>query len=282
MHTKNILTTLFVICTLQLLAQRPQNELSFVYGGGGMFVLSGLQGMSAGGLNISAGGGFTTFFSPNFGVHVGTKIGFNRLGIEVERLEKITHGLMDINQHLFDLHSTLLGYTETQNAWFFSIPVMFQVQQNTHFFTGNRHGLYAKMGLNLHVLHSTRYTSNIAELRNAGYYPQFGNWVTTQEFAGFGTFNDRASRGDFRLGLVAKLAMEVGMKWRVSDGVFLYSGLFVNYGLNDPAQNQRKGFGDNISSSEDLTNLATLLGFTDRLNPITAGITLRLAFARQN
>jgi hypothetical protein len=272
---------LFLISTLQLSAQRPKNEFSFIYGGGGMFAQSELQGMSAGGFSMNAGGGFATFFNQHLGVHVGAKLGIRRFEINVDKFENITRELADVEGHFFELHSTLFNYTESQAAWFFSVPVMLQFQQNTScFFTGNKHGFYAKGGINMLFLNSTTYSANIAELHNAGFYPQFGNWLTTQKFAGFGTFNDRVANGSFNLGFCAMLAFEMGMKWRVSDCIFLYTGAFFNYGLNDPARNQRKPFSDNIIATDDLTNFTSLLTFTDKINPITAGLTLRLAFIR--
>ena len=67
---------------------------------------------------------------------------------------------------------------------------------------------------------------------------------------------------------------------RVGNGVFLYTGAYLDYFLNDPAKNQRKPFANYIEP-EYLTNLA-LLAFADNINIMSAGVKLRLAFFRSD
>jgi hypothetical protein len=274
--TLTYLTLFFAI--VNLLAQRPSNEFS-IYGGGGFSTLlfsPSLKGASSKGFGGDAGIGFTTFFNPQIGIHFGAGFGFNNVEVSVDNLKTVTPGLVDANDYLFDKHTTLSDYNESKKLTFVSIPIMLQFQQNL----GTTHAFYAMGGTKISFQHQTEYKSSVATLSNAAYYPELNNWSATQTFANLGTFNGNSTDGNFKIELFVKLALEIGMKWRIGNNTFLYTGAYLDYGLNDYAKNQRKPLGEYITPQQ-LTDL-TLLSFTDKINLTTAGIKLRLAFSRSS
>ena len=267
--TARLLCIVFAMASLQLLAQKPANEFQ-IYGGGGL-PISLPKGTSAKGFGADAGIGFTAFIAQQIGIHIGAGYGLSNVDINADNLKTVTHGLIDANNYPFDLHTTLSDYKETQKSTFFSVPVMLQFQPNSQ-------GFYAMGGAKIFVRYQTDFEPSIATLNNAAYYPEFDNWATTQMFAGLGTFPGNTTNGNSNLGVFTMLTLEMGMKWQLTERVFLYTGAYIDYGLGDPLKDLRKPVGDYIAP-ENLINLAPL-AYADNINPVMVGVKLRLAFAR--
>jgi hypothetical protein len=73
------------------------------------------------------------------------------------------------------------------------------------------------------------------------------------------------------------LSFEAGLKWRFGNKVFLYTGAYFDFGLNDPIKNERAPY-QYFNSVEKLSELK-LLQFTNKVNLMTVGLKLRWAFA---
>jgi len=290
-----LILVLFALSFLHLSAQKTSHEFS-IYGGGGFsfFAYSpSLRSASSGGFSGDAGVGFTGFVSPQVGFHVGVGFGTYNIKAKVGTLKTITSGLEQILSNggllLFDLHTTLSGYRETQKATFLSIPVMLQFQtkqkQEWIWKRSEMKGFYAMGGVKVNILLKNEYEAQVETLNNLAYYPEADNWSGTQTFAGLGTFDGNSANGNLKLGVHVVFAFEAGMKWRISRNLFLYTGAFFDCGLNDLAKNSRVALTDYtytqyltyINTSTDSKYL-TLLEFTDRINLMTVGIKLRLAF----
>jgi len=276
-----LLTVLFTMWGTQILAQisfsaptqRPFNEFS-IYGRAGIPLLLQKDASSTG-FEGAVGAGFTTFVSQRLGFHFGVGFGFKNVRTHVDYLETSTFGLIDANGFLFDKHTTLSGYIETKQNFFFEIPLMLQFQTGLQ---ERRFGFYAKGGAKIQFLHQTSYSSRIETLTNLAYYPELGNWSATQTFANLGDFDGNSTSGNFNLDLFTRLVFEAGIKWRIRENRFVYTGMFINHNLRDFAQNHRMPLGE-FTAPEHLTNFS-LLNFSDQINFTTIGVQLRLAFAR--
>jgi len=297
MLKKKLILVLFVFSCLHLSAQKTPHEFS-IYGGGGFsfFAYSPplLRNVSSGGFSGDAGVGFTGFVSPQVGFHIGAGFGMYNVKAKIGNLKAITPGLIDEANYnyLFDLHTTLSGYTETHKAIFMSVPVMLQFQtkqkQEWIWKRSEMKGFYAIGGVKVNLLLKNEYEAQFATLTNLAYYPELDNWHGTQTFAGLGVFDGSSAGGDLKLGVHVVFAFESGMKWRIGKNLFLYTGAFFDCGLNDPTKDSREPLSDYtyakyltyINPLTDLNDLKgfTLLKFSDKINLMTAGIKLRLAF----
>ena len=270
---RTIITILFAMICLQMSAQKPATEFLISGGGGVPIVMS--KGASVTGFGANAGLGFMAFFSQQIGFHLGAEFGMNKINLKVDSLKTLTSGLIDANNYVFDLHTKLSDYNEIKQTTFLSIPIMLLFQSNP-----TTHSFYAMGGVKILFQHQTNYESSVAMLSNAAYYSEFDNWAATQKFANLGTFKGNTTTGNFNLNLFTKLAFETGMKWKIGNNAFLYTGAFLDYNLNDPARHQRQPL-ENYILPEQLSNFK-LLTFSDRINLMTAGIKLRLAFSRSS
>jgi hypothetical protein len=264
-----------------VLAQKPPNEFS-VYCGGGVPVLLS-NGASASGFSGDAGVDFIAFVGQQVAVHVGVGLGLSNVAIKAENLKTLTPDLMnDSSGYHYDLHTTLSDYSEAQKTTFLSVPLMLHFQSKSgaqSYYARSAHAFYAMGGVKLHFLYQTEYKVSVAAMNNIAYYPELDNSAGTQAFENYGPFEGNNAAGHFKLGLFTELALEAGMKWGISESIFLYTGAYLSYGLSDPAKNQRKPLGD-YTAEKHLTDLA-LLKFVDKINLMTAGVKLRLAFAQQ-
>jgi hypothetical protein len=138
-------------------------------------------------------------------------------------------------------------------------------------------GFYAMLGVKLNILLSNTYESKVTTFYNVAHNLDQDNWADTQEFAGLGRFKGKSSNGDFGF-VQALFSFEAGMKWRIADNMYLYTGAFLDYGLNDPSKNNREPI-DEYISPKSLEDLA-LLNFSSDTHLMTIGIKLRLAFIK--
>ena len=277
---KNILITILTLTSLQLSANRPQTELQ-IYGSAGIPITSQIR-LSTSNFDGSAGVGITAFITRNIGIHLGAGVGTMRREKKIDHLETITYGLIDANNYTFDLYSTFSEYCENLCiARYFAIPLML------HFESGAP-GFYTKAGAKIFLPmgnNRVNYDVSVATLQNAGYYPELDNWARTQRFAGFGTFSDNQASNDFAFQFSTALALEVGWKWRIRQNMFLYTGLFLDYCLNDFTKDYRQTPSD-FSLPENLTSTSMInLGLfqhAEKMPPATVGIKLCLAFTRSD
>jgi hypothetical protein len=243
---KIALIAFFAMLNLQLLAQkRPASEFS-LFGGMGMPV-SIQNDVSKNGLYGDAGIGVTVFFGQQTGIHIGLGLGLNDEKTKIDNLKTTTNGLIDAD----------IFYNETQKSTFVTLPVMFLFKKKlghiSDFYAKTTHYFYAMGGTKILMRYQTNYESSVGALNNLA---------------------ANAATGYFEPGMLMLLAFETGVKLEISKNTFLYAGAFVDYGLNDPAKNQRKPVDNNF-----VTGQLTLLTYSDKIHPTTVGIKLRLAFS---
>jgi len=279
-----IIIVVTVISNLYLLAQSYTNEIS-VHGSGGfsplLYKLS--SGESSGGLGGDFGAGYTYFFPSidkvgltgtihrmQFGLYGGVGLGVYTAKAKLNgvTLDPAT-GLIDNENHLFDMYTYFSGYQENQNMIFLNIPVMAMYQIDKIYFFG---------GIKTAIPVLCKYKTTDAKFTNMGYYPEFDNWAKTQTFAGFGDF-DRSSKGDVKLGITMMLSLETYMKLIISRSYSLYYGLYFDFGLNNSLKEEKKFVNYYPNNAENFTTNSVLSTSTESARIMAAGIKIRLAMS---
>ena len=276
---------LFAILSMNVSAQITQNKgpnETSVHIGGGLSSIHHQPGFFNG-YAVDFGIGYTYYIHPNWGIFFGLGQGIYNTRKKFN-LDVLTPSLIDKNGYLFDLY-TNLDYREAFQMMFLNIPVMIQYQtkqkNQSQSKKQNRYeGFYAMGGVKAAISIKDKYESKITTITNTAYYPDMNNWAATQKFAGLGTFNDE-SNSDGNLNLVSpsiRFALEAGVKWRLNNDFLLYIGAYCDLGLNHTFKNSRPSF-RNYIAIDHLTDF-TLLTFPEKIDMITAGIIVRLAFSR--
>jgi len=271
---------LFNINSLQVFAQRNPSEIS-VFGGGGLSFFCyqvPLDKVSSIGYHFDIGAGFTGFVSQMCGFHVGAGLGMFNAKSNMRELQNLLPGKTDSNGFPFDLHTSLLDYSETHKTMFLTVPLMFQFQTKQNQMRGGGKSFYAMTGVKLLILFNTRCDVRINTLFNAAYYPEFDNWAATQTFAGLGEFEGKKSKEEFGVKLLPMFTLETGIKWYLKEGLLLYTGVYFDCGLNDYTKTNRKSASEYNFTEPSLS----LLAFYKKSNIMDVGIKLRLAFYKSH
>ncbi|MCL1849827.1 MAG: hypothetical protein FWF70_00190 [Bacteroidetes bacterium] len=298
----NLCVILFAISSLPLLAQRVQkapHEFS-VYADGGISTYCfqpstkgvlfaefrstnkpGFKINSSVGFSSELGFGFTGFLSRQVGIHTG--VGFGMLNVKSKaNLYSITPSYTGTG-YPCDLHIKLMGYTEIHRTMFVTIPVMLQFQtrqkQYWNLSKSQKAGFYAQGGVKLHFLFNNKYAAGVDTLFRAAYFPELDNWAATQKFAGLGKMDGNKTDGSLDFGTMALFACEAGVKWRIDNNIFVYTGVFFDCALNDPLKKDNRKSYESYINLQDFEEL-TLLKFSERINLMVVGIRIRAAFTK--
>ena len=281
---------LFLICfalsSFHGMAQRAPAEFS-LYAAGGVSTYCfqpAPKKSSSVGFSSDFGIGFTGFFSRQMGIHVGVGFGLFNVKSKVANLKTFTPNLYENSSNLlFDLHSTLSGYTEIHKSLFLNIPLMlqFQTQQKQYWSwkQSPKPNFYAMGGIKVLFMVDNKYEASVRSLTNEAYFPELKNWAATQKFIGFGEFeNGYYNSKKMEFGVMAMFALEMGVKWWLGNKVCIYSGAFFDCALNDPIKDNRKDY-KNYIYEENLKDLS-ILKVANKANFMVAGIKLRVAFSK--
>ncbi|GHU82508.1 hypothetical protein FACS189415_3070 [Bacteroidia bacterium] len=173
--------------------------------------------------------GYTYFFSPQWGITTGLDLGYYNAKIDVNKMDldyliPTPQGLTD-NFHLYASYS---NYTENQKASFLQLPVMLQMQTPVQ-----RNFFYIAAGLKFGFALSGTYDSSAETLKTVGYSNYTGQYYEDMPKYGFDTYKNIKASGDLNFDMAYLLALETGMKWTLSGKTSLYTGVFLDYGLNN-------------------------------------------------
>jgi hypothetical protein len=274
---KKIIITLFAAMSSLFATAQTTNEFS-IAGGGGLSTFN--YKLSSGKSNLGFGGefglGYTCIFVKTVGIHVGANIALYNSNANLDGVKVVTANLTDSENDSFNLHTTLNKYEETQNAMFLNIPIMAQFQ------TGLNHKFYAMGGLKIGIPLSCKYKTTDATITNEAYYPGFNNWLTNQEFAGYGKFENVSSEGEPEYSISAALALETGMKWNIGKLLAVYTGVYFDYGLNNIAKNNQSFVNYTYTDSEPakFTANSALASAADKVSVMAIGVKVRLALMK--
>jgi len=281
---KRIIVVLFLgLNFLNVFAQKTSKEFS-VYGGGG-FAGYAFQPMVKKSLSLGYSGevgvGITGLFGDHWGIYTGTGIGIFNVTNNIKNI-LIKNGQEDCEGYHFELNTTLNEYKENHKSIYVNIPLMlyFQTKMNSSLlWKKNRSvGFYAMAGAKVLFLINNNYSSEFESLTNAAYYPEFDNWIHTESSLGLGVFNGNSASGNLNFDILAMVALETGLKYRIAKSVYLSAGVYFDCGLHDYTKKSRIDYNE-FSNQEQLNNI-TLFAFTNRIHLMMVGITLRLSFMK--
>ena len=286
MKILKFLVILFILKIPVLSAQQPIHEFS-IYGGGGLSTLRyslSLGDRSGGGLGTDFGMGYTVFvekdwltkaekiYNEKWGFHTGIEFASYNAKARINDAKITTKDLVDSDGDAFDLYTELSGYSENQKVILMNIPVMavFQIQK-----------FYVMGGFKLGIPPVHKYRSKNIVFVNEANYDQWYNWAKTQTFAGYGTFSDKSSKGNFKLGMSVIFAFEAGMNWRIGEKFSIYTGAYFDYGLNNIAKDKSLPFIQyNFRNPENFSTNSVLSSYTDKIKVMAAGIKVRFAMEK--
>jgi outer membrane protein OmpA-like peptidoglycan-associated protein len=252
-------------------------------GGGGLSTLNYSLTSPASakkGLGGEVGAGYTLFFNPHWGVGTGAGVSFFNAKADAAGLQSLAPNLTNEYGDRYELRTTLDRFSEKQNATFVNIPLFLRYVHGS--------GFYAQAGAKFYIPVAGTYSVSDAAITNKGYFPDFGTEVSGPAFSGFGTFSGYHTEDDLKLKTAVAASVEAGWQWRLSGNLSLYTGIYLDYGLNDVRKETGNTFViPNVATPEDFSTSSLLASqdtqgkdFSGKASPLAAGITVRLAFGK--
>ena len=268
----------------QYSSRRQQHEL-LLYGGGGLTSLKYNVniGKQINGFSGHAGFGYGFFFSREWGLRTGIEFSLYRASFTLDNTS-LNYMAIDIENSPFEFRCKMDNYKEKQYLIMLQIPIMLQFQK------GTRHQFYAAAGGKLGIPLSVKYNSSKTTIYNSGYYDWEDYEYTTQQFMGFGKFSGREDKLNFKT-IAILVSAETGVKWTMGEGYKLYTGIYVDYGLNNMVNQPATPlpFLDyNAAHPADFTVNSIVESqyaqndefktFTNKIVPLAVGVKLTLGF----
>lgn len=285
-----------LLCISSLMAQEEQKQFQkheFSVGlMGGVHTLDydlslGKQSKPfSGGIGV----GYIYFLKKNMGLATGLDLAFYNSKVKLDELKGTQEAFDQYEPGNFDFHYTLRNYEEKQHALFINIPIMLHYQ----FTDGENVKFYAAGGGKIGLPISGKYKSEGADLNAWGYYSKTDVTLTSQTFRGFGDFVTRKQDNALKYKMAFSLALEVGAKWSLPSDLSLYTGVYVDYGLNDiQKKDKQKGqqlvmYNEMNPESHIFNGIANssysqdgqMRTMVDKINLLAYGLKVRLAFGK--
>lgn len=285
MRKTKYIALIIIFCSFYVVLKGQNKHEISVYGTGGLSALKydAITGDQKTGMGSSFGVGYSYFLSDKLAVTSGAEIALYNSKMNFDNLYN-NYITKDYQEESFELRSTITDYDEKQNAMYINIPLMLQFQ------TGNKNKFYVAAGGKIGFSMDGRYKSSGATIKNTGYYEEEDYEYTTQEFLGFGTFASRKVDEEVKFKMVYMLSAEAGIKWTLKDDLFLYTGAYVDYGLNNiqkeiseqpfiayNPENPRDFFINSVLSSQSMQDNKPE-AFVDKVSLMAVGVKIRLSF----
>lgn len=278
-----LVSTMGLFFCTTLIGQNKQ-EVS-VYGSGGLSTLKYKTdvGKQENGSGSQFGLDYTYFFSDKLGFSSGLEIALYNAKMKIDEFSD-KYMVKDIDEDDFEFRTKVNNYEEKQNTAYLNIPLMLRFQ------TGNKNKLYAAAGVKVGFPVGGNYKVNSSTIKNSGYYAEEDYEYTTQEFMGFGIFTDRTISNEIKFKIAFLISTELGLKWKLKEGLYLYTGAYIDYGLNDilnEEKDKRLVEYNTLSPRDFIVNSAMVSQrlkedkqktIIDKISPMAVGIRIRLAF----
>ena len=257
------------------------------------------------GLGGTFGMGYTFYFHKNWGIHTGLEIALYNTTYHLKKLkdmytrfgfDDLTPGWTGENE-IIDYHTELSNYTERQQLYNLSIPLMLQFQVP---FYNEKHLFYALAGTKISTPIQNTYQSN------ATLYTWYYDYKTNQEFrpdpTNYGLpyledlgcfynfpYSTGQQKNTFKIAGLA--TAEMGVKWELNSKLSLYTGVYVDYGFTNMSKHSGKRFfefdaenaemiSNSILTSQYAHNGNPVANFTDKISPLAFGIKIRVGINR--
>ncbi len=263
--------------SLSLKAQHV-HEFSVNAGGGlSTIIYKAPSGKSTSGWGPEAGLGYHYFFSPKWGLGTGVNIAIYNSKVTMDSYSQRV-ALVSNAGNPFDFAYSYTNYEESSSAMMITIPLMAQFQSPV----SEKITFYAAAGGKFGLPISAKY--DVSGTLNTSAYFSGSNVVYYGDLPskGFGTYTVDENDKDWDLGSAIMLSLETGAKWRINEQMSIYTGIYMDYGLNDIKKSGNLvDYNPSAKEYPQGFNSSSLSSVSDKVSPLAIGLKLRLSFGCQ-
>lgn len=244
----------------------------------GVEVNGGMQGLHYDQGKLKPGGSLGLNYTFPLGAHfsllTGIQAGYYNAKASVKDGTQFSSYAVDDQGSAFQYKVTATGYKETQHFLAAGIPVMIQyhTEGNTQW--------YIAAGGKVLVPFSGETKASAQQLVLTGYYPDVNVELKDLPQHGFGTVNNWQSKTNNDLKLAATASLATGFRFELSEKLHLYTGLFVDYGVNDLRKDATPSTSIVAYSPTSISNVqgTGMMPMSEHAKLLAYGIQVRLGF----
>lgn len=244
----------------------------------GVELNGGLQGLHYDQGKLKPGGSlglnYTFPLGNHFGLLTGIQAGFYNAKASVKDGATLTSNTVDDQGSAFEYRVTPTGYKETQHFLAAGIPVMIQ------YHTEGKTQWYIDAGGKVLVPFHGETKASAQQLVLTGYYPDVNVELKDLPQHGFGTVNNWQSKSTNDLKLTATASLATGFRFELSEKLHLYTGVFVDYGINDMKKDATQATSIVAYSPTSISNVqgTGVMAMSENAKLLAYGIQVRLGF----
>jgi len=223
------------------------------------------------------GVGYTYFIDNHFGIVTGVEVGIYRNNSILDD-QLFTSNEVDSENDAFEYRIKTKGYEEQSHFYAASIPLMFQYR------TAGKTQFYINGGGRIYLPFSQKTKITAKDLIMSGYYADMNVVYEDMSNFGFGTLKNWKGETEPKLDIGFGLSGEMGLSFNFSDRVRLYTGVYMDYGLNEMRKTNLRlekpliNYNDKGYNKNDANGILEASKSLDKVNLLGYGIQLRLGF----
>jgi hypothetical protein len=224
------------------------------------------------------GYGYTFNFSDRIGIAVGMEIGFySNDAVCTNISDEYEYGIPGERDH-FILSYSMDRYEEVQNVTLMSVPIMLQFKTpigrtSSHF--------YFSGGLKFGFPSNIKATVLPGTISASGYYSfEQVEYHTNLPEYGFADKPFDTKVFSFDLEYSTILALETGIRFSLGSNASIYTGAFLDYGLNNMSPMERKPLIEYRTDAPSTFRHSSILNssMADKVNIFGVGLKVRISF----
>ena len=284
MKKMKVILAAFLFCALA--SAENKHEFS-IYFGGGLSTLNynteidgekiGYSKNNKDALGGLGGLGYSLFFTRAFGISTGAEIAMYNFRFLLNDGHTIRYSAIDPEGNNFIFRSTISDYDEKQRSLMLQIPLMLRFQ----FGADDAHKFYFALGGKGAIPISAKATGSTASLMNGGYYALENYEHTKQTKMGFGAQSANGFEKNIDFNPTGFASAEMGVKFRLRDGLSLNTGVYFDYGLRKIwTKNGSNMVEYDRNNPQDFTMNSVFESFINEITPMAAGLKIGLSFGR--
>jgi hypothetical protein len=239
---KKIIGTISLLLYINLLSAQTQYSSEWsIHAGAGNATLQydlpeSMLSSGIGNVNVKSGIGgnlgvrYAYFFSPYLGFSLGLEASLYNSSLTIDNLNfehpiETPPGLAGA----FFLRTNYSGMEETQTAYLIQLPLMLQFQVPL----GRSAFFYLGAGGKLGIPVSASYNQTIRSVTTTGYSDYTAQIYQDMPNHGFSARYNIRSSDKLALKTSSMLSFETGFKWKITEKNALYTGIYLDYGMNN-------------------------------------------------
>lgn len=282
------------LVSLGLIAQQTPHEISVNIAGGLSYMnVKTNHDLSLDKSNkndLKFGIGYAYNFNSSFAIVTGVDIAFNKVDLTLNEFQG-SYLEIDREADIFKFVYKGDGCKEKVKTTYFHIPIMARYTYKIN----EQISIYGSAGTKIGFKQKAKFDSNIGNLTTEGGYfnyagtgdevPTIGDIPTE----GLGTFENISQKGDIKMKTQISGALELGMRYKLSEANALYFGAYFDYTFNNILGHSGKNFIGYQPEQDEKIVINSLtdsyhkqssksLGAVTKIKPMNIGLKVQFAF----